>query len=55
MQSFFDIVSQVFKEGLLPNMTDLVEFLLSDGIALGAVVILLPLLGRLIRFFKHLF
>ena len=55
MQFFFDNVSQVFNDGLLPNMAALVDFLLSDGIALGALVIFLPLLGRLIRFFKHLF
>ena len=33
----------------------LIDFLLGDGIYLGAVVILLPLLGRLIKFFKNLF
>ncbi|HIQ74096.1 MAG TPA: hypothetical protein IAA51_06755 [Candidatus Cottocaccamicrobium excrementipullorum] len=56
MGTVFDTFSQIFNDGLLPNMKLMIDFLLTgDGMALGFVVILLPLLGKLIRFFKHIF
>ena len=47
--------STMFNDGILVNAKALIDFLLGDGIYLGAVVIFLPLLGRLIKFFKNLF
>ena len=47
--------STIFNDGILVNAKVLIDFLLGDGIYLVAVVILLPLLGRLIKFFKNLF
>lgn len=49
-------VSTVLNDGLLPNMQALIDFLLSEeGAFLGICVICLPLLGKLVRFFKKLF
>lgn len=46
----------IFEQGILPNCKLLIDFLLSDkGMYLGVVCICLPLLGRLIRFFRRLF
>lgn len=46
----------IFEQGLLPNCKFLIDFLLSEkGMFLGVVCICLPLLGRLIRFFRRLF
>ena len=48
--------SIIFEQGILPNCKELIDFLLSDsGMFLGVVCICLPLLGRLIRFFRRLF
>ena len=52
----WDNFSTIFESGILPNCKSLVDFLLSsDGMYLGVICICLPLLGRLIRFFKRLF
>lgn len=53
--NIWDQFSIVFSDGLLPNMKVLVDFFMGDGLYLGILVIFLPLLGRLIKFFKHLF
>lgn len=48
--------SIIFEQGILPNCKSLIDFLLSEkGMYLGVVCICLPLLGRLIRFFRRLF
>lgn len=52
----WDDFATIFQYGLLPNCKDLIDFLLSEkGMYLGVVCICLPLLGRLIRFFRRLF
>lgn len=52
MQSLFSDLSIFISAGLTPMLTSLVNWLMGDGLFLGLVVIVLPLLGRIVSIFK---
>lgn len=54
MENLFPIMSQFISEGLTPNLTLLVSWLMGDGLFLGLIVIVLPLLGSIISIFRKI-
>lgn len=54
MENLFTNLSTFISAGLTPMLTDLVNWLMGDGLFLGLVVIVLPLLGRIVSIFKKI-
>lgn len=52
MENLFANLSIFISTGLTPMLTNLVNWLMGDGLFLGLVVIVLPLLGRIVSIFK---
>lgn len=57
MEALFSNLTTLLNEGITPNMTLLVNWLMDaeKGLFLGLIVIVLPLLGRIINIFTKLF
>lgn len=54
MENLFPLMSQFISEGLTPMLTMLVNWLMGDGLFLGLIVIVLPLLGSIVSILKKI-
>lgn len=57
MEMLFQNLTTLLNEGITPNMTKLVNWLMDaeQGLFLGLIVIVVPLLGRIINILTKLF
>lgn len=55
MENLFSNLTIFISDGLNPMLTMLVNWLMGDGLFLGMVVIVLPLLGRIINILRKIF
>lgn len=57
MEALFSNLTILLNEGIAPNLTILVEWLMdpNEGFLLGLFVIVLPLLSRIVNIFTKLF
>ena len=55
MENLFQILTQFNTEGLFPMLGMLVDWLMGDGLYLGAICIVIPLVGRIVNIFKKIF
>lgn len=55
MENLFPLLSEFISDGLTPMLTMLVTWLMGDGLYLGLIVIVIPLLGRIINILKKVF